>query len=134
MTDTLHDAASLSSPPERESIGVLSTVRDGSRAFFLVAALLTNAALWVVVFLTIGAGDETVVFRYNAYFGIDLTSRARHIFILPAIALALLFLHAVFSVLFFRNKEPFAATLLLVSGFLIQVGMAIAVAAIIIVN
>ncbi|QQS20686.1 MAG: hypothetical protein IPL87_03915 [Candidatus Moraniibacteriota bacterium] len=109
-------------------------VHDTRRALFLVLSIGLNLLLWGLVAFFLGTGHETVVLRYNAYFGIDLTGRAQQAFLLPASALFFLMLHGVLAFSFFRKGETIAALLLLLSAFLLQGAALIAVSALILVN
>jgi len=107
---------------------------ESSRAFFAISATVLNGALWALVYFFIGTGEETVVLRYNVYFGIDLTGRASQAFLVPFLASALLLTHGLLAFIFFRNHESFLSLLLLLSAFLVQIAAAIAVLALVLVN
>lgn len=111
-----------------------SFFRGSLQVFLVVSSLVSNLLSWGLLFFRVGFGTETVVFHYNAYFGVDLTARAWQLTILPAIGF-LLFLGNIFlSIEFSRRQEPAVALAVSTMSLFAQVAVLIAVVALISVN
>lgn len=111
-----------------------SLFRCGTSTAFLYGALFLNAILWVAPMVFVGTGDEIIILRYNAYFGINLTGSSWQILLIPFMASVFLVPHTLLAFVFVRNGVFFPALLLMVSSFLTQGAALIAVGALILVN
>lgn len=111
-----------------------SLFRFGTSTAFLYGALFLNIILWAAPIIFVGTGDEIVILRYNAYFGINLTGSSWQVLLIPFMASVFFVPHVFLASIFVRNKVFFPALLLMVSSFLVQGAALIAVAALIMVN
>ncbi len=104
-----------------------------ANVLFVLSAVI-HVSLWLIVLFTLGIGDNTIVLQYNAYFGINLIGLAWQAFLLPFVALVFFVVNTALGLLFFIRGEVFLSTLIFVSLFLVQCAVAIAIAALIMVN
>jgi len=129
MKETLPDTVesdSLSRTP--------SFFRRGTAAAFFYTSLVLDGALWVAPMVFIGIGDGTVVLRYNAYFGVNLTGSPRQVLLIPLMTTAFFAMNTALAFVFVRKGVPFPAILLMVASFFLHVAALIAISALIVVN
>ncbi len=111
-----------------------SLFRRGTTLLFFLASVVLNAALWILTFLFVGVGEATVVLRYNAYFGIDLTGSAWQGFLVPFVTTVFFAMNTLMAFLFVRKGVPFLGIFLMIASFFVHIAALIAVAALILVN
>lgn len=107
---------------------------DPLQIFLVLASLVSNVLSWALLFFLIGFGTETVVFHYNAYFGVDLTARAWQLTLLPATGLLIFVGNMTLAFEFFRRREQSVALSVSIMSLFAQVSVLIAVVALISVN
>ncbi len=100
----------------------------------IIAAIFVNLANWGFIAYFIRPVDFPIILHYNIYFGVDVIGDWRQIYFLPAIGLLILSVNTVLGYLFYKQKERIAAHLLLLATFIVQVGVSIAVASLLIIN
>ena len=107
---------------------------DPARVFFLVASFVLNIFLWGTVLWFFGFGKTTIVLRYNAYFGVDITGSSWQASLLPFLSLVFLLLNILLAALFFRRSEPLVSLLFLLASFFVQIAAGVAVGALLLIN
>lgn len=107
---------------------------DPLQIFLVLASLASNVLSWALLFFLIGFGTETVVFHYNAYFGVDLTARAWQLTLLPATGLLIFVGNMTLAFEFFRRREQSVALSVSIMSLFAQVSVLIAVVALLSVN
>lgn len=100
----------------------------------VIAALVVNAANWAVVAYFIRPVDFPIILHYNVYFGVDVIGAWWQIYFLPLIGLVIMTVNAVLGYLFYQQKERIVAHLLILATFIVQVGISIAVASLLLIN
>lgn len=100
----------------------------------LIAAIFVNMVNWAVLAYFIRPVDFPIILHYNVYFGVDLIGSWWQVFFLPLMGTLILIINLVLAYLFFKQKERVASHLLLLSAFVIQAGISIAVASIVLIN
>ncbi|KKP97579.1 MAG: hypothetical protein UR99_C0009G0011 [Candidatus Moranbacteria bacterium GW2011_GWD2_36_12] len=100
----------------------------------LIAALLVNAANWGAIAYFIRPVDFPIILHYNVYFGVDVIGAWWQMYFLPLIGLAILSVNTVLGYLFYQQKERIVAHLLLLATFIVQIGISIAVASLLLIN
>lgn len=128
----MHATIDRASKPLLGGFFSFSLVHPANVLFVLSAVI--HVSLWLIVFFSLGIGDNTIVLQYNAYFGINLIGLAWQAFLLPFVALVFFVVNTVLGLLFFSRGEVFLSTLIFVSLFLVQCAVAIAITALIMVN
>jgi hypothetical protein len=108
--------------------------RSGLFQWVLIGALILNAASWGMVAFFIRPVDFPIILHYNVYFGVDVIGAWWQVYFLPLISLIILGINAFLGYLFYKQKERIAAHLLMLTAFIVQVGMAIAVVCLLIIN
>lgn len=103
------------------------------RLLFLFSCFV-QIILWGLLLWFFGVDENVAVLRYNAYFGIGLTGVSKQIFFLPFVSFVFFLTNTILATVFFRRGDRFFALLLFVSSFFVQVGSAISVLALILVN
>jgi len=111
----------------------LSFLRN--KTFLIISALtlLTNGALWVLIYFFLDKGKFNIILHYNVLFGVDFQGNPQKVFIIPLIGLLIFFLN-ITIIKFVYKKEKFIAYLLFSTSLICQVFAVIAVTAIILIN
>jgi hypothetical protein len=100
----------------------------------IIAALVVNATNWGVIAYFIRPVDFPIILHYNVYFGVDVIGAWWQIYFLPLIGLVIMTVNAVLGYLFYQQKERIVAHLLILATFIVQVGISIAVASLLLIN
>jgi hypothetical protein len=100
----------------------------------IIGALLINAANWGSIAYFIRPVDFPIILHYNVYFGVDVIGAWWQLYFLPLIGLAILSVNAVLGYLFYQQKERIVAHLLVLATFIVQIGITIAVASLLLIN
>lgn len=100
----------------------------------IIGALLINAANWGLIAYFIRPVDFPIILHYNVYFGVDVIGAWWQLYFLPLIGLVILSVNAVLGYLFYQQKERIVAHLLVLATFIVQIGISIAVASLLIIN
>jgi hypothetical protein len=108
--------------------------RSGLVQWVLIASLILNAAIWGFIVFFIRPVDFPIILHYNVYFGVDVIGGWWQVYFLPIAGLSILLVNTVLGYLFYQQKERIMAHLLLLAAFIAQIGVAIAVASLLIIN
>jgi hypothetical protein len=100
----------------------------------IIGALLVNLANWGAIAYFIRPVDFPIILHYNVYFGVDVIGAWWQIYFLPLIGLAILSVNTVLGYLFYKQKERIVAHLLILATFIVQIGISIAVASLLLIN
>jgi hypothetical protein len=100
----------------------------------LIASIFINAADWAVLAYFIRPVDFPIILHYNVYFGVDIIGDWWQAYFLPLIGVIMLVINTLLAYYFFKQKERIASYLLLLTAIIIQAGVAIASASIILIN
>ncbi|MDI6778223.1 MAG: hypothetical protein QMD77_03455 [Patescibacteria group bacterium] len=106
---------------------------DPTVFFSFVPAVILNVIMWLAVWRIVQPTDQPLILHYNVYFGIDAIGDWRNIYLMPALALALLIANAVLS-RFFYYKERLASYLFALMALVVQLLMAVGLASVIMIN
>jgi hypothetical protein len=102
--------------------------------WILIGSFFLNIANWVALSIFIRPVDFPIILHYNVYFGVDIIGDWWQAYFLPATGVIMLLINAILAHFFYKRKERIASYLLLLAGFVIQVGIAISSASIILIN
>lgn len=102
--------------------------------WILIGALFFDLVNWGVLGFFIRPVDFPIILHYNVYFGVDLIGSWWQVFFLPAAGTIILAINSLLAYFFYRQKERIASYLLLLAVFIIQIGISIAAASIILIN
>ncbi len=100
----------------------------------LIGAIFVNLVNWAILAYFIRPVDFPIILHYNVYFGVDLIGSWWQVFFLPLMGTLILIINLILAYFFFKQKERVASHLLLLSAFVIQAGISIAVASIVLIN
>jgi hypothetical protein len=78
--------------------------------------------------------DFPIILHYNVYFGVDVIGAWWQVYFLPLIGLVILSVNTVLGYLFYQQKERIVAHLLILATFIVQIGISIAVASLLLIN
>jgi len=106
---------------------------DPAIFFSLILAVIVNLGMWVAVWRIVQPTDRPIILHYNVFFGVDAIGDWRNVFLMPALAAAILVLNIILS-RFFYYKERMAAYLFAGMALIIQLLMAIGLGSIILIN
>lgn len=81
---------------------------------FLISLLL-NLALWVIIYFYLPLTSQTVVVRYNVYFGADALTDWANTFLFPIIGLGVLIINFLLAFLVWQREKILAFTLVFAS-------------------
>lgn len=102
--------------------------------WILIGALFFDLVNWGVLGFFIRPVDFPIILHYNVYFGVDLIGSWWQVFFLPAAGTIILAINSLLAYFFYRQKERIASYLLLLAAFIVQIGISIAAAGIILIN
>lgn len=102
--------------------------------WIFIATVFVNIANWISIAVFIRPVDYPIILHYNVYFGVDLIGAWWQAYFLPAIGTFVLLLNFFLAKSIFGRKERIGAYLLLLAAFVIQIGISIAVASVILIN
>ncbi|HEX8973915.1 MAG TPA: hypothetical protein VF817_00305 [Patescibacteria group bacterium] len=108
--------------------------RSGLVHWVLIGSLILNIANWGAMAYFIRPVDFPLVLHYNVYFGVDMIGAWWQLYFLPLIGLVILLINAFLGYLFYGQKERIVAHMLMLATFLVQVGISIAVAGLLMIN
>ena len=100
----------------------------------LIGSLVLNIVNWGLIAFFIRPVDFSVILHYNVYFGVDVIGPWWQIYFLPFIGLIILGINTILGYLFYQKKERIVAHLLMLATFIAQIGIAVAVASLLMIN
>jgi len=106
---------------------------DPTIFFSLVLAVMVNLGMWIAIWRVIEPTDRPIILHYNVYFGVDAIGDWRNVFLMPALAAAILLANAVLS-RFFYYKERLASYLFAAMALVVQLLMAVGLGSVILIN
>ena len=101
--------------------------------FSLVIGMLVNLGMWMAVWRIVEPTGRPIILHYNVYFGVDAIGDWRNVFLMPALAAAILLVNAVLS-RFFYYKERLASYLFAGMALAVQLLMAVGLGSVILIN
>ncbi len=107
---------------------------SGLIQWVLIGSLILNVANWIFIAFFIRPVDFPIILHYNVYFGVDVIGSWWQMYFMPLIGLLILFVNAVLGYLFYQRKERIAAHLLMLTTFIVQLGLSIAVTSLLLMN
>ncbi len=108
--------------------------RNSLVQWVLIGALFFDFVNWGVLGFFIRPVDFPIILHYNVYFGVDLIGNWWQVFFLPAVGTIILTVNSLLAYFFYRQKERIASYLLLLAAFIVQAGISIASASIVLIN
>ncbi len=99
-----------------------------------IASLALNIGNWLFIAFFIRPVDFLIILHYNVYFGVDLIGSWWQMYLMPLIGLLIAFANAFLGYLFYQRKERIVAHLLMLATLIVQVGISIAVAGLLLIN
>ncbi len=96
-----------------------SFISDRMNYTSIGAGLLINIIHWVVLFIKIKPGGSNILLHFNVVYGPDLVDKSNYIYLVPLVALLILFVNFAFSIAFY-NREKVASYFLNFAGIPIQ--------------
>lgn len=102
--------------------------------WLLFGSIFLNAANWIFLAIFIRPVDYNIILHYNVYFGVDLIGNWWQPYVLPVMGIIFLLVNLLLARRLFRQKERIAAYILLLSALIIQVGLIIASAGVVLIN
>jgi hypothetical protein len=107
---------------------------SGLIQWVLIASLAINLGNWLFIAFFIRPVDFLIILHYNVYFGVDLIGSWWQMYLMPLIGLLIAFANAFLGYLFYQRKERIVAHLLMLATLIVQVGISIAVAGLLLIN
>jgi len=102
--------------------------------WLLVLSFIANIADWVIIATLIKPVNFPIILHYNVYFGADFIGDYRQAYLLPAIGLILIMINLLLAIYFYAQKERIASYILLIAALMIQLGLIVGSASVIIIN
>ncbi|MFC1609115.1 hypothetical protein ACFL2R_04110 [Patescibacteria group bacterium] len=100
----------------------------------LSLSIVVNLGIFIFLYYFIGSSGQSVVLHYNAYFGVDLVGSRWQIYLMPLTGLAFIVINLILAIYFFCKKERIAAHILMLTAFMVQLGIVIATISTIMIN
>ncbi len=107
---------------------------SGLIQWVLIGSLILNVANWIFIAFFIRPVDFPIILHYNVYFGVDVIGSWWQMYFMPLIGLLILLVNAFLGYLFYQKKERIAAHLLMLATFVVQIGLSVAVASLLLIN
>ncbi|MEI7621601.1 MAG: hypothetical protein WCJ51_03620 [Candidatus Moraniibacteriota bacterium] len=117
-----------------ENFFALEYFRSAFIQWVLIGSLIVNLANWGFIAFFIRPVDFLIILHYNVYFGVDVIGSWWQMYLMPSIGLFLLLVNATLGFLFYQRKERIVAHLLMLATFIVQVGLSIGVASLLLIN
>ena len=100
-----------------------------------IPTLIVNLGGWAALRIMLSTPlDLMVTLHYNVYFGVDVIGYGRQAYLVPGVATVFLLINFWLAYFFYGRKNRVAAYIFLLATLIIQIGTAIAVAGIILIN
>ena len=100
----------------------------------LVLSIVVNLAIFIFLYYFIGSSGQSVILHHNAYFGVDLVGGRWQVYLVPLTGLVFIVINSILSIYFFCKKERIAAHILMLTAFMVQLGIVIATISTIMIN
>lgn len=122
--------------PERNPSGFFSHefFRSPLVQWIFIGTIFASLANWGILIFYIRPVDLPIVLHYNVFLGVDIVGGWWQLYFLPIIADLFLIVNVVLAYIFYQKRERLAAHILLLASFFVQFGVAIALAALIMIN
>lgn len=117
-----------------ENFFALEYFRSAFIQWVLIGSLIVNLANWGFIAFFIRPVDFLIILHYNVYFGVDVIGSWWQMYLMPSIGLLLLVVNASLGFLFYQRRERIVAHLLMLATFIVQVGLSIGVASLLLIN
>jgi hypothetical protein len=99
-----------------------------------IGALMLNLADWGTIAFFIRPVDFPIILHYNVYFGVDVIGAWWQVYFLPLVGVIIFSVNVILGYFFYQQKERIAAHLLMLATFIVQIGITVAVACLLIIN
>lgn len=119
---------------EYKSFFLQEYFRSSLVQWMIIGSLFLNVVNWGLIAFFNRPVDFPIILHYNVYFGVDVIGAWWQVYFLPLIGLVILLLNSVLGYLFYTQKERMVAHLLMLSSFIVQIIMTIAVACLLTIN
>ncbi len=83
-------------------------------------AILSNMAIWLILYFRVEPSDYPIPLHYNIYTGIDAIDYWYKIFIIPGFGILVIFINILIGI-FFNNKEKFISYIMYTAALIIQI-------------
>ncbi|MFC1644913.1 hypothetical protein ACFL08_02715 [Patescibacteria group bacterium] len=100
----------------------------------LSLSVVVNLAVSAALYFFIGTSGQSIILHYNAYFGVDLVGSWWQIYLMPVAGFFFIIVNLILASYFFYKKERIAAHVLMLTVFMVQLGVVIATISAIMIN
>lgn len=111
-----------------------SFLKNPILASLVLLSLLINLIVFGVLYFSIGTSGQSIILHYNVYFGVDLVGGWQEIYVMPFIGFLFILVNFLLAYYFYFKRERIISHILMLTALMIQVGVAIAVASLVMVN
>jgi len=98
------------------------------------ASFILGVLNFLVLLFFIGKLNDLIILHYNVYLGVDLIGNGKQILLMPLVGFSFALINLLLAVYFFNKKERMLSHMLSLATLLSQLGIAVAVATILVVN
>jgi hypothetical protein len=102
--------------------------------WLLAAGVLLNLANWSLLAFFIRRVDFPIILHYNVYFGVDIIGDWRQVYLTPLMGLVFWLVNLALARHFYAARERIASYILLLGALLVQLGLAVASIAVVVIN
>lgn len=102
--------------------------------WIFIGTIFVALSNWVILIFYIRPIDLPIVLHYNAFLGVDVVGEWWQVYFLPIISNFFLIVNVILAFIFYQKKERLAAYIFLLASFFVQVGIAIALSSLIMIN
>ncbi|NTV40970.1 MAG: hypothetical protein HGA61_01725 [Candidatus Moranbacteria bacterium] len=107
---------------------------SGLVQWIFIGSFVVNVGNWVLISFFIRPVDFPIILHYNVYFGVDVIGDWWQVYLMPLVGLLILLVNSLLGYLFYQQKERIVGHLLMLATFIVQVGISIAVASLLLIN
>lgn len=122
--------------PENERSETNGISEASRKKFWLIVYLLLLVHLLIALALALffQPSGNSIILRYNVYFGVDILAAWWQVYLLPLLSLAFTLGNLFLAFRFLKKGEWLLSILLLLGSAVISFGLAIAIAALVLIN
>jgi hypothetical protein len=111
-----------------------SFLRNPILASLVLLSMLIDLIACVALYFFIGTSKQSIILHYNVYFGVDLVGGWQEVYMMPLIGFSFVLVNFLLAYYFYFKKERIVSHILMLTALMIQSGVAIATASIVMVN
>lgn len=99
-------------------------------SFAFLFSLLSNIAIWLLLYIFIKQSNETTLLHYNIYFGVDLIGNWYNVYLIPLSGIVIILVNYILGAIMYLKKS---VIFYLAIGFTMPIQILLGIAAVLII-